>query len=145
MSFWKCWISTGDEKNNKDYLDNDLANNNTMEKQRDKNQMSVSRSGRYKQRQRRRSGILDNPGLRKLLEDASSRPQSPRGDTRQNGTCNETVEKCDPINAGSVDVEKPEIEINWQYPELEKPSVLVKVDEKGLILSSKSLPDMRVV
>ncbi|XP_013789440.1 uncharacterized protein LOC106473302 [Limulus polyphemus] len=97
MSFWKFWEPK--PKNRKEQVANnsdvsaaqdshDQKDSPSFERKRSRNQMSVSRSGRYKQRQRRRSGILDNPTL------SVKTPDSPEATDDVQIGGDHTVEKC---------------------------------------------------
>ncbi|XP_023219294.1 uncharacterized protein LOC111621407 [Centruroides sculpturatus] len=95
MSLWKFWnpkhkkerITQKEEHGKDDQNDGSPA----FDRQRNRHQMSVSRSGRYKQKHRKRTGILDNPDfVNKSRDTESGRENQPPIDG-----CNENSSQSD--------------------------------------------------
>ena len=60
MSFFKFW---GKKKQSKDDLDIKKEEDPEAEKRKLRHTLSISRSGRFKQKKRERGGILDRPDI----------------------------------------------------------------------------------
>ncbi|RUS69300.1 hypothetical protein EGW08_022938 [Elysia chlorotica] len=65
MSFLKFWSSkkSGSKKDDSDAKSGDASQEPDLEKRRLRHSLSISRSGRFKQRKRERSQILDRPEI----------------------------------------------------------------------------------
>lgn len=95
MSFLKFWGKKSKSKDLDDHKENDGQTEAEREKSKLRHQLSISRSGRYKQKKWERSGILDKPELFNGNEDSSEDSvqntdshSAPTGHSRSpNNTC----------------------------------------------------------
>lgn len=94
MSLWKFWNPKHKKERinqKEDGKDDQNEGSPAFDRQRNRHQMSVSRSGRYKQKHRKRTGILDNPDfVGKTRDSESGRENQPPVDQ-----CSETSSQSD--------------------------------------------------